>query len=248
MTRISRAELYALTHRGTPGDVAFYRRACRGSRSVLELGSGFGRILAALVSPGRRLVGIERDPGLLALARRALPRSAAELICADMRSFELERKFARILIPYSGFFCLLTDADALSCLRAVRRHLAPGGRLLLDTYAADGFHAQTRATPGRRELDFVVSIAHRGRHWDVFEKSRWRKAKRRIEVSYVYRDRKNGSAIELELPQHYWGALELRTVLERAGLELRSLHGDFQGARYRPESSELMVVSAEARP
>ena len=54
------AELYALTHRGTAGDVGFYRRACAGASSVLELGCGSGRLLKRLARPGRQLVGLDR--------------------------------------------------------------------------------------------------------------------------------------------------------------------------------------------
>jgi tRNA G46 methylase TrmB len=45
------AELYRLTHRGNPGDVGFYRKLCSGVQSVLELGCGYGRLLAALAQP-----------------------------------------------------------------------------------------------------------------------------------------------------------------------------------------------------
>ena len=63
------AELYALTHRGNRGDLEFYRRTCRGARSVLELGSGYGRVLTVLANAERRVVGLERDPQFLALHR-----------------------------------------------------------------------------------------------------------------------------------------------------------------------------------
>ena len=42
------AELYELLHSGTPGDLAFYRKWCRGADNVLELGCGYGRVLCAL--------------------------------------------------------------------------------------------------------------------------------------------------------------------------------------------------------
>ena len=64
------AELYARLHRGNPGDLDFYRRACAGASSVLELGCGHGRVLRAIATPETHLVGVDLDPELLALARR----------------------------------------------------------------------------------------------------------------------------------------------------------------------------------
>jgi len=90
-----KAELYALTHRGNPGDVAFYGEVCRGAKSVLELGSGSGRLLTALAGTKRRVVGLELAPELVALAKRnlrALPaakRKSVRVLKADMRDFAL---------------------------------------------------------------------------------------------------------------------------------------------------------------
>src|SRR5580698_5757926 len=66
------AELYALTHRGTAGDAAFYVRTCSDADRVLELGSGYGRLIAKLARPGRLVTGLEVDAALLSLARREL--------------------------------------------------------------------------------------------------------------------------------------------------------------------------------
>jgi len=238
------AELYALTHRGHPGDLAFYRRSCRGAKSVLELGCGSGRVLSALRRPGRRLVGLDRDAGLLRLARRSLG-SGVDLVRADMTKFELGERFERVLIPYSALYCLLYKADALSCLRSVRRHLTRDGLLLLDAYAADAFHRA--GGPQGHQIDWLRTLEHRGRSYDVFEQSRWHRRRQRLEVTYVYVDAKSGRRIEQALPQRYWLAAELRPLFTRAGLEFVSLEGDFRGGRYSPARSELMVVTAGPR-
>ncbi len=244
MQQTARAELYALTHRGNPGDIDYYRRFCKGGSSVLELGCGSGRVLSALVARGRRLVGLERDPRLIALARRALPESV-QLVCGDMREFELEQRFSRIVIPYSGFFCLLTRADARRALRAIVRHLEPRGELAFDTYAGDAFHRNARpADVAADELEFVVSINDRGKRWNVFERSRWQRSRQRLDVTYVYEQANGRGRVEIELPQRYFLARELPPLLESAGLGLISLDGDFRGSHYDPRRSELMVVRA----
>src|SRR5262249_4327605 len=55
------AELYALTHRGNPGDTQFYARQCAGVGSVLELGTGYGRLLPALLGAARAVTGLDRE-------------------------------------------------------------------------------------------------------------------------------------------------------------------------------------------
>src|SRR5260221_13386339 len=91
------ANLYALTHRGNAGDVEHYARLCEGAASVLELGSGYGRLSCALVTAERALWGLELDRSLLELGREAalqLPlrlRRQLTLVQGDMRDFALPR-------------------------------------------------------------------------------------------------------------------------------------------------------------
>jgi hypothetical protein len=56
------------------------------------------------------------------------------LLQGDMRDFQLERRFQLITIPFRAFQHLQTVEDQLACLACVRRHLLPGGRLILDLY------------------------------------------------------------------------------------------------------------------
>ena len=138
LTRIQ-AELYALTHRGNPGDTVFYAKACSNARRVLELGTGYGRLIPALLgsatssAPKKELWGIDQDPHMLAAAKstvRSLTlrrQSLVHLRAGDMRSFDYDVQFDRIILPYNGLNCLLNRRDTLQCLKCVKLHLAPGG-------------------------------------------------------------------------------------------------------------------------
>jgi hypothetical protein len=61
-------------------------------------------------------------------------RARIELVEADMRDFSLDRRFALVLIPYRAFLHLLTVEAQRACLRRVRAHLTPGGRLVLNVF------------------------------------------------------------------------------------------------------------------
>lgn len=242
------AELYALTHRGNPGDVAFYRQICRGAKSVLELGSGSGRMLAALASEKRRLVGLELDPKLLDLAKRnlcALPpskRKSVRVVRGDMRDFELPQRFERILLPYNALYCLLSKSAALSCFRAAHRALEPGGRLALDVWNAQPFHGSP-AQASADDPEPIVSLRHTGDTWDVFESSRLRRAQQRIDVCYRYVPRKGGSTYRIPIAQRYFLPAEISKLLERAGFSLEARYGDFSGRRFGVRSTQLIVLA-----
>ncbi|MEI9953040.1 MAG: class I SAM-dependent methyltransferase [Pseudomonadota bacterium] len=242
------AELYALTHRGNPGDIAFYGDVCRGVKSVLELGSGSGRLLTALAGAKRQLVGLELDPELLELAKRnlrALPlakRQSVRVLHADMRDFELAQRFGRVLLPYNALYCLLSKRAALSCFRAAHRALEPGGKLALDVWNAEPFqHGPART--GADDPAPIVSLRHAGRTWDVFERSRVRRAQQRLDVSYTYVPREGGGRYQIPIAQRYFLSAEIAELLQRAGFVLEARYGDFSRRRFSARSAQLIVLA-----
>lgn len=243
-----KAELYALTHRGNAGDLAFYGEVCRGAQRVLELGCGSGRILTALASAKRSVVGLELDAELLALARRnvrALPeanRKSVRLVQADMRDFELAQRFERVLLPYNALYCLLTKRAALACFRAAHRALEPGGKLVLDVWNAAPF-ARSAARATSDDSEPIVSVRHAGHTFDVFERSRVRRAQHRLDVSYVYVPREGGTAYQIPIAQRYYLRAEVDDLLERAGFVIEQRFGDFSGTRFGSRSDQLVVIA-----
>jgi SAM-dependent methyltransferase len=128
---------------GSPmdGDVDLYRTLARETGGpVLEVGCGTGRVTIPLAMDGHEVVGVDLSAPMLRLARRKLeslsPEVAGRLTFAeaDMRSLDLGRTFALILTPSRVFQFALTTDDQRAALRALRDHLAPAGRLVLDLF------------------------------------------------------------------------------------------------------------------
>jgi len=101
----------------------------RAGGPVLELGCGTGRVVVHLARRGHEVVGLDRDPELLAaLSERAagLPVRTVE---ADAREFELDGRVALALAPTHLLQLLPTSEDRVEALRRVAEHLEPGGLL-----------------------------------------------------------------------------------------------------------------------
>jgi SAM-dependent methyltransferase len=239
------AALYELVHRGTAGDLSYYARRCEGARRVLELGCGYGRVLAALrEDPSLELVGLDRSAELLARARARLGDDVL-LVEGDMQDFDLGgRRFDRILIPHSGIYCLADDDACVSCFEACARHLAPDGLLVFDAYAADQFHRE--ADPADHDdlhLEPLVTVEMDGTCYDVFERSLWERDAQRVDVTYEYIPRGGGPAALGRLRHRYLLQDQIEPLLRRAGLALASLAGDWRDAPARPDG-EMWVATA----
>ena len=160
------AELFALVHTGTAGDVDFYFDVCSGATRILELGCGHGRVLTRLARDGAQVVGLDNNAELLALAANALQRdglaspSRVELVEADMRSFRLQQRFDRIVIPYNGLYALPSEAAQIQCLAQACAHLADGG---LQPGQGQGDRlAAVSASPTKASINSVALSARAG--------------------------------------------------------------------------------------
>jgi SAM-dependent methyltransferase len=129
--------LYDRLFPGGERAVSFYRaEADRQGGSVLELGSGTGHKLIPIASDGHPCVGVELSPEMLAEARRKADERgvAVDWVQGDMRELDLGRTFDLVLITGNSLLHLHEPADLVDCFRSVRRHLAPGGRLIFDVF------------------------------------------------------------------------------------------------------------------
>jgi SAM-dependent methyltransferase len=108
---------------------------------LLELGCGTGRVLIPLAADGQRITGLDVSAAMLAAARAKADaaglRDRVNLVQGDMRDFGLPTRFALAFIPINTFMHCYDGGEQLACLRSIRRHLQPGGRLVIDVYHPD---------------------------------------------------------------------------------------------------------------
>lgn len=122
-------------------DLEFYLDAAREAGSpVLEIGSGTGRVLIPTARAGIEITGLDLSASMLSVCRQRLlaepdpVRARVELVEGDMRRFDLGRSFSLATIPFRAFQHLVSVEDQLACLGSIRRHLVPGGTLILDLF------------------------------------------------------------------------------------------------------------------
>jgi SAM-dependent methyltransferase len=243
------ARLYRLLHRGSEGDESFYVEACAGAGSVLELGCGFGRLLAPLALAGIEVSGVDRDQAMLELATESIKDLAPEIASkielhqSDMTAFRFDRKYDRILIPFNGLYCLPSDDEALSCFRNAKDHLADGGRLLFDVYRVDPEDEPDAEEEADQGVDCLTTILDGEREIDVREKDVWNPRSSTVEVTYLFTLRGEGSARQVRqtIVHRYMAPQRILELLDRAGLQVISKYGGFGGESLDGDSVHLVV-------
>ncbi len=97
--------------------------------SLLEVACGTGSVLARLTTEAT-MVGLDRSPEMLAICAGKVP--GARLVEADMRSFNLGRRFDVVVCVFDSVNHLLDVASWMSLFDSVHRHLTEGGLFVMD--------------------------------------------------------------------------------------------------------------------
>jgi SAM-dependent methyltransferase len=115
------------------GDIDLYAAMAPGG-SVLELGSGTGRVSLALAERGLRVLGVDLSPTMLAQAEAKLAQADPEVAArvrfrrGDMAALNLGETFDAVICPYFGLAHLPSGSGWRNVFDGVARHLRPGGR------------------------------------------------------------------------------------------------------------------------
>ena len=227
------------------GDVDFYLAQARKTGGpVLDVACGTGRVAFPLARAGVEVTGLDRAPGMIAIARAKLRESGLrrlQFIRADMTRFNLpRRRFRLAVIAYRAFQHLLTPKAQRACLTCLHRHLARNGRLIVHLfdprleYCTPGSPVFLGKRPEAHDVasgcDVALEVTDRTTDpvtQTFSEVWRWR----------ITRDGTTVRTYDDELRLRWTYRYEMRYLLELTGFKVIGEHSDFKGSppRYGAE-------------
>ena len=107
------------------------------AQTILDVACGTGEHAYILgTEHGYKVDGLDLDPDFVRIARQKNP--GGEFFCADMIDFELERSYDVVLCLFSSIGYVKTLENVRRTLEAFRRHLAPGGTVVVEPWFGPG--------------------------------------------------------------------------------------------------------------
>lgn len=236
------APLYDWEHADYRDDIDFYLNIVR-EGPVLEAGVGTGRVMLPLVEAGFEVWGVDSSPAMLAAAEQRLSsHDRARLIQTSILELEVEARFATALMPLNFLWHLIEPEPRLEALRVIRRHLKPGGLLVIDlsnplTMADRGADGELRQRYTGRQGDRSLSVYSAA--WDD-------EAEQIIRLALTYDEIDSTGALhrsQSELKLRYAYRSEVELLLRLCRFQIAQVYGSYELEPYRSSSPRLIFVA-----
>ena len=200
-------------------DVSFYvELAVESGGPVVELGVGTGGIAVPTAAAGVTVIGVDSSPGMLDVCReRGELAGVSELLdlrVGDFRDPPVPERVSLVTSPFRSFLHLGGDEERVAVLRAARRILLPGGRLVFDVFE-----------PSSEDIE-ATQARWLEREPGIFERAAWDESARTLTLSV--RGEQGATTMRLA----WISPNEWRQLLERAGFEVEACFGWFDRRPY----------------
>jgi len=209
-------------------DIGWYVELAREAEEpIVELAVGSGRVAIPIArETGKRVIGIDSSPAMLAVARERAADVPVELRAGDIRELELDEPVELVICPFRSLLHLPTWSDKRRVFERVAAALRPGGRFAWNAFA---FSPLIAARLHDRRIE------HPGGLWEV---SHYVPADSRLELT-----RGRGEEIEGVLRAWWVTKSEWEGLIDVAGLEVEALYGGFHREPFDDDALELVWVA-----
>jgi SAM-dependent methyltransferase len=236
-------------------DLDFYLDYARSAEGkILELGCGTGRLLIPIAAAGHEIVGLDLSAYMLAKCREKLqgqPEEVQErvrIVQGSMTCFDLGETFVLVTVPFRTFQHLLSVAEQVACLGCVNRHLAAGGKLILDLFQVDLRYLVDPASAEQREDPVGVELPGGRTLRRAHRLAAWHPVEQYNDVEIIYHVTHPDGRIEQlvqAFPIRYFFRYEVEHLLACCGFRVAGLFGNFDRSPLKYDSPEMIFVAVK---
>ncbi|MEU7824221.1 class I SAM-dependent methyltransferase [Catellatospora sp. NPDC049133] len=201
-----------------------------GSGPALEFAIGTGRVAVPLAARGVRVSGIELSQPMVDQLRRKVSEQELPVAVGDMATTTVPGEFSLVYVVWNSIGNVRTQDEQVECFRNAARHLAPGGRFVIELWIP----GIRRMPPGQSAVPFAVTDRHVG--FDTYDMVTQQG------TSHHYRRLDDGSTRYGASNFRYIWPAECDLMARLAGLEFEQRLADWHGAPFTSDSESHVSV------
>jgi len=200
---------------------------------ILEIGAGTGLVARAMAQAGHDVTAIDPAIAMLDVGKRSPFGDRIRWLPGTAQDFAVEERFDLIFMTGHAFQVLLDDIDISQSLANIRRHLKPGGIF--------AFESRNPALPWETIFEGAETLETDAGPVPVEWRVLWRRGELvRFDTHYLLPD---GARIS-ESTLRFLPLDRLKQFLEKAGLEIQSLFGNWDKSPFDAQKSREIILLA----
>jgi SAM-dependent methyltransferase len=197
---------------------------------ALEFAIGTGRVAIPLVERGVAVTGIELSRPMVDQLRTKADEATIPVVVGDMSTTVVLGEYTLVYLVFNTISNLLTQAQQVECFRNAARHLAPGGRFVIELWVPE----LRKLPPGQQATVWHAEPGYIGLDtYDVLHQQI---------VSHHFKFDESREAKLFRSPHRYIWPAELDLMAQLGGFELESRHADWDGSDFTAESRSHVSV------
>ncbi len=224
-------------------DVPFFLNEARQANGdILELMAGTGRVTLPLVEAGRRVTAVDFSHEMLARLRLKLQarQLTADIRQADVRTLDLGRRFAQIIIPFQAFPELTSTADQRTALERIYEHLADDG-----TFICTLHNPTLRLKSVDNQLHLASRVPLENGQLFVWLLQTYDSQSRLVNVLECFEEYDRQGVMRAkrfsEVRFHLLEQAAFEELIQAAGFAVVHLYGDYAYAAFEADASPFMI-------
>jgi SAM-dependent methyltransferase len=198
-------------------DAVAFLASVAGSRRVLELGIGTGRIALPLAARGLKVSGIDSSPKMVEKLREKPGGDAIPVALGNFVNVKVPGQFSLIYVAFSTFFGLFTQEDQIRCFDRVARHLSDDGVFVLEAFVPDVSRFDRGQRTSTIYLDTETAVIDSAKHDPVTQ---------RVQAAHMIVSEDGNRLYPVQL-RYAWPS-ELDLMARLAGMRLRERWGGWR--------------------
>jgi len=199
-----------------------------GEGPALELAIGTGRVAIPLTQRGISVTGIELSQPMVDQLHCKMP--DLPVVVGDMSTSTAPGEFSLVYLVWNGIGNLRTQAEQVACFGNAARHLAPGGRFVIELWIP----GIRRFPPGQEAVPFHIGERHVG--FDTYDMATQQG------TSHHYSRHTDGTVSYGAGNFRYIWPAECDLMAQLAGMTLERRLADWNGAPFTGDSESHVSV------
>ena len=201
-----------------------------GSGRALELAVGTGRVAIPLTASGVPVTGIELSAPTVEQLRRKVDEATLPVVVGDMATTTVPGEFSLVYLVWNSISNLRTQQEQVACFRNAARHLAPGGRFVIELWIPP----IRRLPPGQVAVPMSMTEGHLV--FDTYDLVTQQC------TSHHYRSEPDGSTRYGTGSFRYLWPSECDLMAQLAGLELEARYADWDRSPFTGDSESHVSI------